>query len=607
MKTFNLILLFVLFASLVSSEGLCPRDTDLFTDIVVNGGSEIAQYTVNLKGSASGWATAVPNGFTLNPGERKTVYTYVTPSKNAIPATYDLTTVVSGSETPLNFVHPIIVKNCFGATLDFSEDTKNSCPMEVAKYEFSLTNTGEYRTTYQLNVEGELKEAVTLGDRVVSLDSKETKKIIAYVNVPIETNTFDFTVVAKSDKVTESFVGHLNVLPCYKFNVGIEKNAYDFCERTVVEIPVKIKNEGTIKNGYDLEISGIDWVVLSDTYIELEPNQEKIVVLTLAPDYGISGELNLHLEVIPKKGAFKAMNDFRINVRKCNSVDVNIIESTGMLCSGMSSGFDVNIKNNGELDKEFRIEFTGPAWLNLGNQDDVFNLKSGETKELTLRADPNTDEESGKYQAKLKVSATDESSVSAFSEDSLDLTLVDVESCFLPTIETENDAIKVYKDGTATIPFAVQNKGKTKADYNVVISGSASSFAQLSPAAITVEPGNTEIVYLYIAPVEIEVGEYDTTVSVRLKDSTFLASQDLNIEVTDTEIPTEEVLVKNSLWSRVKTALTKGWYLTVWNKVKDFKYYILGGIIFLLLILILWKVGSFKKVKDFFEEEIDEK
>ena len=606
MKAFNFIVLFVLLVSLVGAEGLCPRDTELFTDVVVNNGDDVAQYTVNLKGSASGWATAVPNGFSLNPGEKKTVYTYVTPSKNAVPAAYDLTTVVSGGQ-PFEFVHPIVIKNCFGATLDFSEDTKSSCPLEVAKYEFSLTNTGEYRTTYQLSVEGELKDAVTLGDRVVSLDSKETKKIIAYVNVPIDTKTFDFTVVAKSERVTESFIGHLNVLPCYKFDVGIEKNAYDFCERNVVEVPVKIKNEGTIKNGYDLVVDGVDWVGMSDNYIELEPNQEKIIILTLAPDYGISGQSDLHLEVIPKKGALKAINDFAINVRKCNSVDANIIETSGLLCSGMSSGFDVKIKNNGELNKEFRLELTGPAWLNLGNQDDVFSLKAGEIKELKLRADPNSDEESGKYEAKIKVSATDESSVSAFSEDILDLTLVDVESCFLPSIETENKDVQVYKDGTATLSFTIKNIGKTKADYNIVVSGSSSSFVQLSPATITVEPGNTEVVYLYVAPVDIEVGEYDAIVSVRLKDSTFLASQKVTIDITDVEPIADEVpSVENSLWTKVKTAVTGDWYLAVWNKIKSVKYYVLGAVILILLVLILWKIGSFKKLRDFFEEDVNE-
>ena len=47
--------------------------------MVENLDSSVTDYTVSTSGRASVFSTYVPQGFSLDPGERRTIFTYMTP------------------------------------------------------------------------------------------------------------------------------------------------------------------------------------------------------------------------------------------------------------------------------------------------------------------------------------------------------------------------------------------------------------------------------------------------------------------------------------------------------------------------------------------------
>lgn len=600
------------------AEQLCPRDTGLFTDIIKNTDSQPQNFNFNLQGGAKVWSTVVPSGVILGPGEQKVIYTYVTPGKNAVPGTYTLDLVSSGSGEVKSLSHPVTIKSCYGAQLVTPDAQKSVCPLELSKFEFELKNSGQYRETFDLSVEGILKDKVSLSDTAITLDKSGTKKIVAFVTGPEDAGEFGFSIVAKakSSNIVESFNAKLQVNPCFDFLVEVEKSAYDFCEHTVQQVPIKITNRGTATNDFDLGLEGPEWAKLDNRFLELKPGESRIINLAMAPDFGVQGDFTISLDVVPEKGRLKAVHDFNVNVRKCNAVGVNIIEDKSRVCNGISGSFETIIKNIGEIENEFRLGMQAPGWVTLGQASPVFKLKSQEEKHLFIRMDPGLDVAPGTHKVRVGVSTTDESSVTAFSEDTIDVEVVGVEGCFKPSIEVDRDNVIVFFDATSTLPFAIKNNGITTAEYNVVVSGTASNFVQLNPSILRVEPGRSEIVYMYIAPSsQVALGDYEAVVSVRLKDSDFLVSQRIGIGITDNpeKVTVVEQVVEKNVANENKTievSTDDRSLAEIINGMNDrdkSKLKLVVGLIAILIVLILLiKFGVFRKMTNFFYDEVEE-
>lgn len=597
---------------------LCPRDTALFTDIVTNDDSEVREYSVNVKGSAFVWATAVPRGFVLQPKESKTIYTYVTPGKDASPGKYELGVVITSKNEAEEMFKSVEVKNCYNTKLESNILSQAVCPANVAKYKFILKNEGNYREDYNLKIEGQIKDKVELSETFVSLASGESKEILAFVNAPSNAGAYDFSVVAegRSGKTVGSSNFRLNVESCYDFQVIVEKNFFDFCEGAGVEVPLIIKNKGTSSNSYKLEISGPAWANLDKNLINLASGTEGEVRLNFAPKYGAAGQYTINLGVIPEKGELKFINDFSLNVRKCSSVELDVAEDKSRVCNGIFNSYDVLITNNGELEKDFKIELEGPGFASLSDKS-VFKLKPGENKKLKLNINPSLTEQEGKYNINIKVGATDESGVSAADEDKIEIETLSQKGCYEPLLAVEKE-VKLYFDSTASVPVTITNNGLSKAKYEVVISGSGSNFIQVNPAILEVEPGKSEIAYLYIAPsAMIGVGDYEVVVGVRLEDSTLLKTEKVAIKVTadlgdaKTAIPTTgsavgEIDSRDTIreyWNKLKERVSNGNYVK-W--LENYWYYVFGVILLIILIVLLFKGKPGKKFIDFFEEEAEE-
>ena len=587
---------------------LCPRDTGLFTDFVVNTGESSSGFSVNTQGAADVWSTSVPTGFSLGSGEQKVVYTYVTPGKNAVPGTYSLDVIISGGSESKTISHPVTIKSCYGAELSSSRTEEAVCPLETVKYNFVLTNSGEYRDTFDLKVEGQIANKISLSDSLVTLDPGKSKEIIVFVTGPSEANKFDFTIVAKGQGsgIVESFGYLLNVKSCFDFDVEVEKTNYDFCEHSVVKVPIKLRNLGTSVNEYDILVDGPQWVTLDKDYTKLGIKQKDLATMLFVPDYGINGPFKVGLEVIPKKGEVKAVHNFNVNVRKCNDVSLEIAEEKVRLCNGLDSQYEAIIKNTGENTHEFVVDLIDPPdWLSFNEIKPTFTLEPNEIKKLFLKATPGMDVVPKAYPVSVKVKSLDESSVTAFAEDKIEIETVDVNSCYNPSLEIENDDIVVYEDATSTIPITINNNGISSGSFNLVISGTASNFVQITPSILKIDPGKSEVAYLYIAPSsQIGVGDYELVVSVRLENSEFLESKKITIEVTDN--PEDATVTEQIVEKEVSSVNGKlsNYYSTLKEKFFNYKFQILG--ILLVLILLVLLIFFWKKIYTFYTKEVKE-
>jgi hypothetical protein len=467
--------------------------------------------------------------------------------------------VVNGDGVVKTVEHSIVVKDCYLSEIYAEEGKKDACPKDILKFEFNLYNSGEYQDRYNLRVEGQAKDWVSLSESSVILNSKESKLIYAYVSVPSDAlGVYGFSVVSESLSTGEVSGGEadISVVGCYDYNVEVENNYYSFCEHTHEIIPIVINNKGTVSNIYKLGVSGPAWANLDKKELSIEEGAGATSNLILAPDYGVEGNFDITIRIVPEKALLEGISVINVDVNKCHSLSIDILENKGVICNLASNVYDIIVGNNGEVDKELKLELDGPEFVSL-TELGPFSLKPGETKSIGLDVHP-TISEAREYNVKVRAVAMDESRVEV--EDSILIDVVSIAECYNPELKVEQKEVIIDRDGTASVAITVENNGLGKAFYEIGLSGSASGFVQLNPGSMELDSGRSEVVYAYIAPSsQVSLGNYDAIVSVRLADSTIIKSEKISINIIESGVDGVEEVVEEEragLWTRIKQFFT---------------------------------------------------
>src|SRR3989338_4799643 len=337
---------------------LCPRETGSFSHVIRNDGNSVKQYNINLRGSASSWATSVPSGVILEPGEEKIIYTYVTPSQSAEPGDYSLIIdVTSGAETESN-THNVKVKSCYGVSLIPTSNKLDTCPAKPVRFVVRVVNTGEYTETYKFSLSGELSSKTSLSDNIALLGKGESKELYLFVNSPKEDGSYSLSLIVETDsgRVRGSLPLFLDVKPCYNFGFEVKaNNTYNVCERSLIIVPLTLKNDGTTINTFKINVDGPSWARLENDQYTLHSSEVRNFNLVMAPGYNTHGDYGIRVTVTPEKGDLKSVSDFGVTVRKCFSVDLEFEDEEVSACKGAKNEYDITVTNDGEIKKLFRL------------------------------------------------------------------------------------------------------------------------------------------------------------------------------------------------------------------------------------------------------------
>jgi len=520
---------------------VCPRSTGLFADVIQNNGDEILDVSVSSSGSAAVFATTVPTGFVLMPGQIKNIYTYITPMSSVDSGSYSLILSANANGISNGINHDVLVKDCYDYSFVANDVQKNVCPCDSEKFSFVVTNNGEYSESYLLGVDGSYKSRVVLSQNTLTLAPGESKEIFAYVQSDCEDQgEYGFSVIV--DPINGKAIKSQNVKfivdACYDFDVNTERDLINMCEHSQESVQINVKNDGSTTNDYNLKVDGPIWANLDANKLQISPGAEKTVTLELVPDYGVEGSFQITFSAVPEKGNVQAVNIFNVNVKKCYDVSVMIEKDADRICNALENTYNVVVRNQGEYAKDFFVDVSGPAWASL--DETSLSLVAGEEKQITLSVAPSYDVEAKEYPITISVSAKDSAKIA--SSDEITIETVTREDCYDASLNVEKDSVKVYYDSTATVPVVVDNRGADMASYSLDVSGTASNFVYLNPSVVEVAAGASEVVYLYIAPSnKVNNGDYSATVTVRLDDTTIMASDSVNVKITD--VPQEGDIV----------------------------------------------------------------
>ncbi len=506
----------------------CPGATILLKTVVENSG-DATDFTIQQDGTAAKFTITVPTGFSLASGQKKEIFSYVTPSSTTQPGSYSLRVIATSRAISKSVSFDIAVENCRAAELSI-EQIKEVCPADVAAYKATLNNAGKFTEDYTLAVVGTTKSFATLSDNQLRLNPGEQKDFFIYVTPPADkSGDFELTVTASSadGKAFASARASLRVLPCYNFDLIAEKNFFALCEASQLIVPLTLENKGTVLNSYSLSLQAPRWTALDSTLKQLSQGQKTNVNLIFAPPFSTEGNFTVLVNVESERGKVKKILPLNIRVDKCYNLFVDAAKEETTLCNLQSEQVPVSVRNTGRFSANYVAAVSGATFASLDKQ--TFQLQPGEDTSLILQLTPPEGNRAGVYN--VKVSVTDPVSKLSVS-DAVKVTTVTREECFKPSLTTSQSSVEVAKDSAAAVTLNVENIGKQEASYIIELSGNAIAFTQVNPSVLNLAAGQTDSVFLHIAPpLNIEEGNYNVEAIARVKDTGIKSSVIVNIKV----------------------------------------------------------------------------
>ena len=571
--------------------GLCPRETDVFADRVINDENVVRNYGLSLSGSAASWGIVAPASFILAPGEEKTVYIYVTAPRDADPGNYNFVVNVDSGSSARTITHVVKVKDCYGFSLTSGEDSSSVFPIDNSSFSATVTNRGEFAQNFNLNLDGNLASSAVLSENAFALQPGGSKQVVINLNAPADHGIYNLELNAEGGKNRKSIDFELVVGSCYQYelNLRAETGGVSMCERTITSVPFVVKNLGTVPNTFYLEIEdGPLWARLNMDNIVLNPNESRAFLAALAPNYDDVGNHSISVVVSPEKGSVVARGTANVEVRDCHAVRIDVTKTEDSVCKEFTSAYDINIENTGESVKTFDITVDGPLWMRLAGQSSV-ELRAGRNANFAIFATPEDDTAEGEYEAIVSVSSRDGR---ATAEEKIKIDVLGSDECFAADIILKYGSIIVHPDSGLLVPVTLKNSGSKITDYKLELGGSAAAFANIAESEFSLEPVSEIAVDVYVAPrIDTAVGFYTLDINLNAGD-TAVSTGTINVEVTD---DASRVTVINGSGDEE-------------NDTKDFfrenKFFILLFLVLAVIVVLAFMFG--RKAIDFFEDMDDE-
>jgi hypothetical protein len=274
--------------------------------------------------------------FSLNPGQEKEVFLYITAPD---AKTYSFTVqIASAYDSTKDIQKSITAHECSTFFAQGYPQNQQSCPCSTVVYVFQVTNTGTAADTYSLSLKNMDSTYYDLSEYSIVLQPKQTKEVYAYIRMAcFEYGQFDFTLIAENDAYSAELPLYLTIpQACYNYNIALgealvfshesldmdytpaQDTSYELCQETPAVIPVQIQNPGEVMNEYNLFIEDAeDWITAAEPYIKLNSNKERVTSIVVNPAAADTDTYSFALKAKTLRGDLESVIPFTVTVTQC--------------------------------------------------------------------------------------------------------------------------------------------------------------------------------------------------------------------------------------------------------------------------------------------------
>lgn len=548
---------------------LCALTSEQDRVEVTNTGNTYSEYVITLGGSGADFVTAVPDRFSLMPGESINIHNSYAFSKDKIgkyALKINIRTNMGLEKELLQEINSNICDNNMLLAHNFNQ---TACPCLEMAYDFTVKNTGNHIETYSFGL-SRFAEYANISANQIVLGPGEEENIKLYFN--LDCGIFGDYIVyfystAKISGIRTKVPLLLNIQKCYdydirtgefldnnedKFNAVFSSRGSDYtlCAGDTKSIQLMIDNYGHIGNNFYYDIKGPEWGSVYGNIVRLAGYEKGYTYLDLSP-VDITGEYMFVLDVETQRGNEKKQKVIGVNVVDCYGL---IVELAGeeKICGCTDSDIDFSVYNTGNYAEDVLIELEGPEFLELSESN--VSIDSGRAKIIKLKAQPGCDFE-GRTTAKVKAILKNERQS---DEASIDLEIIPIEHCYDIKIDTKETISLGYE--VITVPISIFHEGMKKANYLIEVEGE--DWIKADSRQFVLSPGETYSFNLIAEPKNISAGNYYINLNVRA----------------------DNVIFRRKL--KFRLAQPKPFFGLIGNFMSYYRYWIYTGIAILVLIVI---------------------
>lgn len=396
---------------------ICPCETATYQFKLSNTQSSAESYYLAVDEFAK-QAKFSENPALVEPGKTKIAYAYITP-KCDITGDYNFNFLIKNKGKTTKMPASLSIRLCpdfgisFGEMLEpedklgFShhEGKYTICKGDIKKIPVLVINKANMSNNLFFGINGEGAEFASLSQQSAAL-KEEQKGMISLNLEPDDIGNYSifFDVTQERGEVKKTYKLNVESEECYELSIDMEEadiegGAGKICSGETTHHDLKITNEGRFKESFNLSADK-EWAGFDSSIIDIEPGEEGIAKLGLAPLVNDTGryDLEVRASIVGTNVEDNDMISIKVLPRE-SCYSAKIIANNLYGIDSFGKKIALKIKNTGIKEADFDITLEGPAWASISQNK--ISLAEGETKGLNIFAKPGTDIAFGAYNASV--------------------------------------------------------------------------------------------------------------------------------------------------------------------------------------------------------------
>lgn len=575
----------------------CPCQKASFILSLANNADYAETYSLSAEGTLKEWMSLSEKSITLQPNEEKDITASIDAPCN-VHGQYALSFKAKPSRyfSSLTAKSVLDIQPCYEYSLSFRNAEYSMCENDVLSVPLALLNEGTADNLFKISIDG--PKWVSYDDKT-QLKSGDERMLNITLSPPYGTSgnfTIKVDVLSEYGNVNKKAEMKAKVDHCYGLSAYFSSKEEAICDPgREYSYAFMIKNSGRFDELINLSLEGPEWATFGKSSLALKANESMEIRLNAKlPSNAEAGIYRIKAKASGKVSEAEDSITVKVaTLEECYSPALSLQEDSVSIEREESKILTAELKNNGIDESTFIIGLDGDAASFSTVNPGIVKLKPGKSEKLYIYISPQIFAEEKDYA--LNISARVKDTKIASSEN-IKIKVIEQEE--------EKEGAKGENE-TAKQGFFSRIFSKIKSFFSEIFSSGKSEKPKsesLNFSDITIPPKT-----VLEAQNQSEVKKEKETVMI-IGSITDLSgskqagnvSESNESENQEESGELEEANFSSTLnWENAKKSLLN---------FSAYKSYLLGAIS-VILIIIIFATGFWKKIIDFFdeEEELEEK
>ncbi len=481
------------------------------------------QETFDLSASV-GWIEFSETVVTLGAGESRIIAASLNPPQGTGYTEVVVTARSKDSYAQDSCILKVDPKDCYNAKVEIQPIEDDICLGEYAEFNIIITNTGTEDDTFSVETSADW---VVSGQETLNVPVGESSTVLILA-APDVTGVSTFSVTVRSladDGFVRTVTGAVNSDDCKGVAVIAYPSETEVCRGEDAIFTVTIKNTGAMENTFQLSV---DLGEFESNAITL-PGGASADIELVVDTSGIEDVQTIR--VTATDGQVSDSSDVRIHVTKCYDAELLVTPEVVYTCSFSDVLYTMTVENRGEMADVYTLSYNG--------ESTVISLNAGDSGQAEYTY-PVPEMDEGIYMFTVELESENGLSLSGSAE----INVLPLEDCYGLNFHNGEGSVDVGK--VSIVEITIENTGEQEDTWTISFDGP--EWAYLEPEEVSLAPGKSDTVYLYLSPL-YGTGEGSYPVTVYAESSHSSSEVSINANVPSGFVPSEEPEENGSGWN----------------------------------------------------------